>query len=122
MVLLYTGFLVETFYVQKAIHCPARTIDNRYVLIRLVVKGDDGMNHLVALRRLGTGDVAFRGENHIVPMLREIVLDDMIFVVFPLLQDGFDTPWYYNYGEVVDAVYQVIEVYLGFRSRLLDAL
>ncbi|KAF8523035.1 kinase-like domain-containing protein [Gautieria morchelliformis] len=79
------------------------------MLIRLVVKGDDGLNHLAALRRLGTGDVAFRRDNHIVPMLREIVLDDMIFVVFPLLHDGFDSPWYYNYGEVLDAVYQVTE-------------
>ncbi|KAF8523030.1 kinase-like domain-containing protein [Gautieria morchelliformis] len=110
------------FDVVKAIHCPARTIDNRYVLIRLVAKGDDGLNHLAALRRLGTGAVAFRGDNHIVPMLREIVLDDMTFVVFPLLHDGFDSPWYYNYGEVLDAVYQVTEGLAFCHERLVAHL
>jgi hypothetical protein len=79
-------------YVQKAIHCPVRTVDNRHVVIRLVVKGDDGLDHLAALRRLGTGDIAFRGENHIVPMLREIVLDDMIFAAFLLFHPGYDSP------------------------------
>jgi hypothetical protein len=80
------------------------------VLIRLITKGDQGLNHLAALRRLATGHVAFRGENHIVPMLREIALDDMVFAVFPLMHEGFESPWHYNYGEVVDAVYQMIEV------------
>ena len=88
------------------------------MLIRLVAKGDEGLNHVTALRRLATGLVAFRGENHIVPMLREIVLDDMIFAVFPLMDEGFDLPWYCNYGELVDAVYQVIEVSLASLIRL----
>ena len=90
------------------------------MLIRLIAKGGEGLNHLTALRRLGTGLVAFRGENHIVPILREIILDDMIFAVFPLMHEAFDSPWYYNYGELVDAVCQVTEV--RFRSQPLEAL
>ena len=43
-------------------------------------------------------------------MLREIVLDDMIFAVFPLMNEGFHGPWYYDFGELIDAVDQVLEV------------
>ena len=43
-------------------HCPARTTDSRDVLIRLIAKDDEGLNHLTALRCLGTGLVAFRRE------------------------------------------------------------
>jgi hypothetical protein len=95
---------------QKAIHCAARTTDNHDVLIRLITKGADGGNHLTALRRLATGRIASRGDNHAVPVLREIVYEDMVFAVFPLMDTGFDAPWYYNFGEIVDAVEQVLEV------------
>ena len=43
-------------------------------------------------------------------MLREIVLDDMVFAVFPLMPEGFDIPWYYDFAELIDAVDQVLEV------------
>ncbi|KAF8487762.1 hypothetical protein JB92DRAFT_2758770 [Gautieria morchelliformis] len=110
------------FDLAKAVHCPARTVDDRDVLIRLIAFGDEGLTHLAVLRRLATGHVAFRGENHIVPMLREIVRDDMIFAVFPLMHEGFDSPWHYNYGEVVDAVYQMIEGLTFCHERLVAHL
>ena len=49
---------------------------------------------ITTFRRFAAGLVAFRGENYIAPMLREIVLDDMVFAVFPLIDEGFDSPWY----------------------------
>ena len=76
----------------------------------MITKGDAGLNHLTALRRLATGPIACRGDNHIVPVLREIVLDDMVFAVFPLMDEGFHGPWYYDFGELIDAVDQVLEV------------
>jgi hypothetical protein len=68
------------------------------------------MNHLAALHRLGTGLIASRGDNHTVPMLQEIVRGDMVFAVFPLMHEGFESPWYYDFSELVDSVEQVLEV------------
>jgi len=74
---------IQHFDMIKTIHCPARTTDNRDVLIRLMAIGEDrGENHRIALSRLGTGDNALRGTNHTVPVLRELVHEDMIFAVF----------------------------------------
>jgi hypothetical protein len=97
------------------IHCPARTTDNRDVLIRLMAIGEDrGERHRTALSRVATGNNALRGNNHVVPVLQEIVHDDMIFAVFPLMADGFDDPWFYHFSEVLDAVEQVLEVTVFF--------
>jgi hypothetical protein len=46
-------------------------------------------------------------------MLRSLVLDDMIFGVFPFMERGFTYPWYHNPGEVFDAVLQVLQVSRG---------
>jgi hypothetical protein len=96
---------------QNSPHCPARTNDNRDVLIRIMTIGEDhGEGHRRALSRLATGHNALRGDNHVVPMLGEIVRDDMTFAIFPLLYEGFDHPWYYQFSEVLNAVDQVLEV------------
>ena len=101
----------DTYLLKSTIHCPARTTDNRDVLIRLMAIGEDrGERHLVSLARLATGDNALRGSNHTVPVLRQLVHEDMIFAVFPLLSWGFDYPWFYRFSEVLNAVEQVLEV------------
>ena len=93
------------------IHCPARTTDNRDVLIRLMAIGEDrGERHRMSLSRVATGNNALLGNNHVVPVLQELVHDDMIFAVFPLMAEGFDYPWFYRFSEVLDAVEQVLEV------------
>jgi hypothetical protein len=71
---------------------------------------DRGERHRTALSRLATGDNALRGSNHAVPVLQELVHEDMIFAVFPLLSFGFDYPWFYRFSEVLNAVEQVLEV------------
>jgi len=43
-------------------------------------------------------------------MLRTLVLEDMIFGIFPLMRAGFSDPWYHNVEEVFDAVLQVLKV------------
>ena len=64
------------------------------------------------MSRLAKGDNALRGTNHAVPVLQELVHDDMIFAVFPLMSTGyaFTLPWYYRFTEVLNAVEQVLEV------------
>ena len=56
----------------------------------MAIGEDRGERHRIALSRLGTGDNALRGTNHTVPVLRELVHEDMIFAVFPLMSWGFD--------------------------------
>jgi hypothetical protein len=63
----------------------------------------------MALSRLGIGSNALRGDNHVVPVLKEIVHEDMTFMVFPLLSTGFENPWYYSFSEVLNAVEQILE-------------
>ena len=76
----------------------------------MAIGEDRGERHRMSLSRLATGDIALLGNNHVVPILKELVHDDMIFAVFPLLSWGFDYPWYYRFSEVLDAVEQVLEV------------
>ena len=76
----------------------------------MAIGEDRGERHRTSLSRLATGDIALLGNNHVVPVLQELVHDDMIFAVFPLLSWGFDYPWFYRFTKVLDAVEQVLEV------------
>ena len=94
---------------QRNIHCAATTEDGRHVLIRLIKKGDQGETHLQVLRRIASGGVALLGDNHALPALREIVHNDMVFVVFPLVCCGFDM-CYERVEDVFKAMADVLEV------------
>ena len=76
----------------------------------MAIGEDRGERHRMSLSRVATGDNALQGRNHAVPLLQELVHDDMVFAVFPLLSMGFTYPWYYNLAEVLNAVEQVLEV------------
>jgi hypothetical protein len=91
-------------------HCIARTSDGHRVLIRLIAKGGDGLEELNILRHIATGHQAFLGDNHCLPMLRTLALDDMTFRVFPFIYAGFSWSWYHNVDEVFDVVLQVLQV------------
>jgi hypothetical protein len=71
---------------------------------------DRGEKHRAALSRLVANDNVSSGNNHTVPMLKEIVHDDMIFGVFPLMSADFQDLWYYIFSEVIDVTKQVLEV------------
>jgi hypothetical protein len=77
----------------------------------LIAKGQRGLEELDVLQHVATGHRAFLGENHCMPMLRTLVLDDMTFGVFPFMEAGFTHPWYYSVEEVFDAVLQVLQVH-----------
>jgi hypothetical protein len=95
---------------QRSKHCIARTSDGRDVLIRLISKGSDGLEELDVLEYVATGHRAFLGDNHCLPMLRTLVVEDMRLGVFPFVNPGFSWPWYHNVDEVFDAVLQVLQV------------
>ena len=75
----------------------------------MIKKGDQGKTHLQVLRRIASGGVALLGDNHALPVLREIVHDDMVFVLFPLMSDGFSA-CYEWVEDVFKAMTDVLEV------------
>ncbi|KIM79840.1 hypothetical protein PILCRDRAFT_10019 [Piloderma croceum F 1598] len=88
------------------VHSIARTSDGRDILIHLISKGKQGLQDLDILQYVATGHREFLGNNHRLPMLRMLVLEDMTFAVFPFKKSVFSYPWYYDV-EVFDAVLQV---------------
>ena len=97
------------YLLQRNIHCAATTDDGRHVVIRLIKKGDQGETHLQVLRRIASGGVALLGDNHALPVLREIVHEDMVFVLFPLVSSGF-SHHYERVEDVFKAMADVLEV------------
>lgn len=78
-------------------------------MIHLVVKGNDGHNELEALRRLTRALPSDLSFCPILPILDEVAIDDMIFVVEPLVSDASMLyPWFNSVGEVLDMVEQVL--------------
>jgi hypothetical protein len=77
----------------------------------VIAKGKVGLQDLDILQYVATGHRAFLGDNHCLPMLRTLVLEDMTFAVFPYMRRGFSDPWYHNVDEVFDAVLQVLQVH-----------
>jgi hypothetical protein len=75
----------------------------------MAIGEDGGQNHRAALERLVSDQKAWH-DDHILPVLAEIVYQDMTFAVFPLMWTGSAYPWYYRFSEVLDAVEQVLEV------------
>ncbi|KAK0224394.1 hypothetical protein EDD85DRAFT_941073 [Armillaria nabsnona] len=98
------------FHQLRNIHCPARTIHNQDVLIRLIsIDGDaTGDEHYKAIRRLSQGQTAYRGDNYALPLLNELNFNGLRFIVFPLLSIGY-IPWFYNVAEILDYLVQVFK-------------
>lgn len=92
----------------------AAAIDSqgRAVVIRLVAKGDQGLESLEAYRRIAQAPISLLPANHALPYLTELHKDDMTFLVFPLVgANPFYHPWFYSFGEVVDAIKQILQVH-----------
>jgi hypothetical protein len=51
-----------------------------------------------------------RGENHALPVLREITLEDMVFVVVPRVESERRVTFYYQLHELLDEAVQLLEV------------
>jgi len=112
-----------SFDMAKTIHCPARTSDGRDVLIRLIAVGSDREeDYQKAMDRLAVGTTAALGDNHVLPILDKIEHDDMLFHVFPLMDEGFVRPWYFSFAEIVDACEQVLEGINFCHERLVAHL
>jgi hypothetical protein len=93
------------------VHVAARSHDGKDVITRLIAKAGDGLDHLEILRKLSSSSLTADPANHALPLLGELVKDDMIFAIFPLVGDNsFSHPWFQTVAEVFEALEQVLEV------------
>lgn len=92
---------------QNAIFFPARTTEGKDVLIRLVAKGGQGLQHAKILEALKELDVE---EKHVLPLLELLHHEDMVFAVFPLVASNDNGSWFSDLAEVFDYLQQLFEV------------
>jgi len=79
-------------------------------MVQLVRKAGEGGTEMEILRRFSRPDVANHPDNHVLPLLDELVCLDMAFAIVPLLEDSLLDPWFFNLGEALDAVAQTFKV------------
>jgi hypothetical protein len=96
----------------------ARTRDGLDVIIRVIVIGNEGHDHLKILRTIATGENSLLSTNHTLPMFMEFQFEDIVFGIFPkvgakmLNAFGF---WPNNsVGDIIDMLMQMLEVSLNF--------
>ncbi|KDR79362.1 hypothetical protein GALMADRAFT_154278 [Galerina marginata CBS 339.88] len=77
----------------------ARTRDGLDVIIRIIVHGKEGHDHLNILRKIATNESALYSNNHTLPMFRELQFEDVIFAT-----------WAKNsVGDIVEMLLQMLE-------------
>ena len=61
----------------------ARTAGGMDLVIRVIVIGHEGKNHLKILNRIARGKAALHSTNHSLPLYQQFVFEDIVFGVFP---------------------------------------
>lgn len=92
--------------------CPARTLDGRDVVIRIVSIGGEGLGHVEALKRLASGNVASVIGNHAAPVLQWLETEGYTFAVLPYLStsDPSHICLFENTRDLIAQLHQMLEV------------
>ena len=105
---------VSDIYKKNGLARPARTRDGFDVVIRVIVIGKEGHNHLKILRTIATGEKILFSNNHALPMFAEFQFEDIIFGIFPKV--GGEITYAYDHwamnsvGDIIDMLMQMLEV------------
>ena len=105
-------------YKKNGLARPARTRDGLDVVIRVIVIGDEGHDHLKILRTIATGEKSLFSDNHTLPMFAEFQFEDIIFGIFPKV--GGEVKCAYGYwaknsvGDIIEMLMQMLEVSFTF--------
>jgi hypothetical protein len=92
----------------------ARTRDGLDVVIRVIVLGNEGHDHLKILRTIATGENSLFSNNHTLAMFAEFQFEDIIFGIFPKV--GGDVLCAYDcwaknsVGDIIEMLMQMLEV------------
>ncbi|KAF8159413.1 kinase-like domain-containing protein [Crassisporium funariophilum] len=99
----------------------ARTREGQDVIIRLIVIGNEGHEHLKVLRKIAKGKDGLFSNNHTLPMLAEFQFEDLTFGIFPKVGSSLELAygcWAKNsVGDVVEMIMQMLEA-LAFIHNL----
>ena len=101
-------------YEKNGLARPARTRDGLDVVIRVIVIGDEGHDHLKILRTIATGEKILFSNNHALPMFAESQFEDIIFGIFPKvgggIVDAYDCWTKNSVGDIIEMLMQMLEV------------
>ena len=103
-----------------------RTRDGLDVVIRVIVIGNEGHDHLKILRTIATGENSLLSNNHALPMVAEFQFEDIIFGIFPKV--GGEITYMYGYwpknsvGDIIEMLMQMLEVSFTFHVLALSYL
>ncbi|KAI0647600.1 kinase-like domain-containing protein [Trametes meyenii] len=96
---------------------PARSVDGRDVVVRVICVGSEGKNHLEVLKCMSRGLCSQATPNHALPLIELFQLEDVVLGVFPRVGHtllGLYDSWAENsVGDVVDVIMQCLEA-LGY--------
>ncbi|KAI0757680.1 kinase-like domain-containing protein [Daedaleopsis nitida] len=91
---------------------PATAQDGRSVVMRILVVKDHGQQHLNIVRYLARGQTSLYSDNHALPLLQEIQIEDITFGVFPFVGGGvqlsYDSWAKNSVGDLVDMILQML--------------
>ena len=91
-----------------------RTRDGHDIVIRVIVIGNEGHEHLKILRKIATGEHSLYSTNHALPMFSEFQFEDIVFGFFPkvagTLGDAYKSWPKNSVGDIVDMITQMLEV------------
>jgi hypothetical protein len=117
---------LSDIYEKNGLARPARTRDGLDVVIRVIVIGDEGHNHLKILRTIATGEKSLFSNNHTLPMFAELQFEDIVFGIFPKVGEevkrayGF---WAKNsVGDIIEMLMQMLEVSFTFHVLPLSLI
>ena len=105
---------LSNIYRQNPLSRAARTRDGLDVIIRVIVIGDEGHDHLKIIRTIATGENSLLSNNHALPMIMEFQFEDIIFGIFPKvgaeMSYAFDHWPKNSVGDIIDMLLQMLEV------------
>jgi hypothetical protein len=115
---------LSDIYNKNGLSRPARTRDGLDVVIRVIVIGNEGHDHLNILRTIATGEKSLFSNNHALPMFAEFQFEDIIFGVFPKV--GGQVKCAYGFwaknsvGDIIEMLMQMLEVSFTFFTSCLS--
>ena len=109
---------LSDIYKKNGLARPARTRDGLDVVIRVIVIGNEGYDHLKILRTIATGEKSLFSNNHTLPMFAELQFEDIIFGIFPKVGGEIGSAYGYwaknSVGDIIEMLMQMLEVRFTF--------
>jgi len=104
---------LRLFYYANALSWVARTLEGHDAIVRVIVTGREGHNHLRVLKRLATGRHSLFSNNLTLPILAQFQFEDIIGL-FPKVDATMRNAYGFwaknSVGDIIDIVMQMLEV------------